>query len=175
MKKRITTLALMSAGLLLITASALYWQYSRAIANPGESPLPEAIGGLLFFSANYGPEAVSEVTRLHDKAFPLSSGAAGHYSSGSQSAMLWVSGTLVRPLAARMVREMEAAIAEADAEGRSPFKPIDDRRVGSRTLYELTGMGQRHFYFQSGSLVVWLAADEAVADRALAEVLAFYP
>jgi hypothetical protein len=36
-------------------------------------------------------------------------------------------------------------------------------------------MGQRHFYFQSGSLVVWLAADDTLAEPALEQVAAFYP
>jgi hypothetical protein len=47
--------------------------------------------------------------------------------------------------------------------------------VNGRTLYELTGMGQRHYYFQSNNLVVWLAADDPIAETALAGALNFYP
>jgi len=86
-------------------------------------------------------------------------------------AMLWVAGVPAKVMAARMVNEMEQAIAN----GESPFTPTGTRRVNGRTLYELTGMGQRHYYFQSGSLVVWLAADDPIAETALADALNFYP
>ena len=38
-----------------------------------------------------------------------------------------------------------------------------------------TGVGQRHFYFQAGKRVVWLAANRRFADAALDEALKFYP
>jgi hypothetical protein len=36
-------------------------------------------------------------------------------------------------------------------------------------------MNQVHFYFQSGSNVVWLGADPDVAEAALDETLTFFP
>jgi hypothetical protein len=75
-------------------------------------------------------------------------------------------------MAAEMVREMTGKIAE----GRSPFTPTGVRQAAAgRSVYELVGMGQRHFYFQSANLVVWLAADESIADKAVSEGLLFYP
>jgi len=115
---------------------------------------------------------VAEVTRLHGKAFPVSSGAAAMYSGHAGAmVMLWVSGAPLAPMAARMVTEMEAAIAAGD----SPFTPVGVRGIDGRSVYELSGLGQRHFYFRSAALVVWLGADETVAEAALAEALAFYP
>ena len=48
-------------------------------------------------------------------------------------------------------------------------------KYGSRTVYELVGMGQLHYYFRSGNLVIWLAANEQVAELALQDALDFYP
>jgi len=56
-----------------------------------------------------------------------------------------------------------------------PFTPAGERQIDGRTIYLLEGMGQQHFYFQSGNLVVWMAVDPPLADQALTEILAFYP
>ena len=63
----------------------------------------------------------------------------------------------------------------ARTSGSSPFSPVGERKDGSRTIYELDGMGQKHFYFQSGKLIVWLAVDLESAEEVLAQVLKFYP
>ena len=71
----------------------------------------------------------------------------------------------------KMISDMKMAIEKAE----SPFTPVGVRNISERTVHELTGMGQQHFYFQSASLVIWLAADEPIAETALAEALDFYP
>ena len=171
MLKRFVPLTLIAAGVLLALASLAYWQFTSAIENPDEAALPDAIAGLSLSQASYGPEAVAEVTRLHNKTFPLSSGAAGMYGHSGEMVMLWVTGTPAQPMATKMISDMETAIEQAE----SPFTPVNVRKINDRTVHELTGMGQQHFYFQSASLVVWLAADEPIAETALAEVLDFYP
>lgn len=93
------------------------------------------------------------------------------YGYPGEMVMLWVTGTPAQPLAAKMISDMETAIEKTE----SPFTPLGVRNINDRSVHELTGMGQNHFYFQSAALVVWLAADEPIAETALAEVLAFYP
>ena len=171
MRKRLLPLTMIAVGVLLAVASFAYWQFMSAVDNPDEATLPESIAGLLLSQASYGPEAVAEVTRLHNKSFPLSSGAAAMYGRSGEMVMLWVTGTPAQPLAAKMISDMKTAIEKAE----SPFTPVGVRNISDRTIHELTGMGQQHFYFQSAALVVWLAADEHVAETALAEALDFYP
>jgi hypothetical protein len=89
---------------------------------------------------------------------------------GGGAATLWVSGSPAAPMAAAMVRAMRDKIAE----GRSPFTPLGTRSLSGSEIYELTGMGQSHFYFRTGALVVWLAADKALAESALQEAVTFY-
>jgi hypothetical protein len=171
MRKRLLPLFLVVAGVLLVAASFAFWQFTTAVDNPGHADLPETIAGLSLSQARYGPDAVAEVTRLHDKSFPLSSGAAAMYGQPGDMVMLWVTGTPAQPLAAKMISDMEKAIEKTE----SPFTPVGVRNVSDRSIRELTGMGQEHFYFQSTALVVWLAADEPIAEIALAEMLEFYP
>ena len=70
---------------------------------------------------------------------------------------------------------MTSAMQEKIAEGNSPFTPVNEINDRNRTIYVLEGMGQKHFYFQSGNLVIWLASDEATADQALQQILEAYP
>lgn len=169
--RRFGPVLLVIAGVLLMAGGAGYWWFERQIAVPEAAILPPDLAGLPLVEASYGPEAVANVTRLHDQSFPLTSGAHGRYGRSGDKAMLWVTGTPARLVATRMVGEMEAAIAE----GSSPFQPVGTRQVNGHTIYELIGMGQRHYYFRSGTAVVWLAADDALADAALVETLTFYP
>ncbi|HLB47871.1 MAG TPA: hypothetical protein VJL59_12760 [Anaerolineales bacterium] len=170
MLKRFGPGALIAVGVLVLLAAIGYGAYAEALANPGAAAVPDAVAGARLAQKTVGPEAVAEVTRLHGKEFPLTSGAMATYGSGT--ATLWVTGVPASPMAAEMVRAMTNKIAE----GRSPFTPTKNtREINGRAVYELSGMGQRHFYFQSGSLVIWLAADEAIAEKALMETLTFYP
>ncbi len=169
MPKRLAPLLLISLGALLVLGSLGALLLSVRLGNAGAAPVPDALAGSPLSQLSTGEAAVAEVARLHGKDFPLTSGAMAVYGDGE--AMLWVSGTLLRWTAAEMVRAMEEKIAL----GRSPFTPTGTRDADGRTVYALTGMGQQHFYFQSGNLVVWLAADDPVADQALAQTLKFYP
>ena len=74
-----------------------------------------------------------------------------------------------------MAKQILVQMRDKIAEGNSPFTPIAERNINGRMVYELDGLGQKHYYYQSGDLIVWLAANEEEAEQALAESLAFYP
>lgn len=169
MLRRTLPFGLMGLGALLLIGSLAYWSLSRALARPSAVAVPPDLAGRSLTQQETGVAAVAEVVRLHGKDFPLTSGAMAVYGGGT--ATLWVSGAPAAPLAAEMVCAMRDKIAE----GRSPFQPLETRELADRTVYVLEGMGQRHFYFQAGALVAWLAADEAIAEQALAETLLFCP
>jgi hypothetical protein len=116
-----------------------------------------------------GPQAEADFSNLHGKQFPLTSGAVGIY--GNRQATLWVAGAPLNLMAARMVIAMRDKIAE----GNSPFTPNGEYQDNQRTIYILEGLGQKHFYFQSQNLVIWLAADADIADAALQKLEETYP
>src|SRR5690606_10566906 len=132
--------------------------------------VPGSLAGLPLSDQQVGLEAIENVTRLHGQSFALETGAVGTYRGNGGSATVWVTGTAERCAAADMV----AAMRDRIAEGHSPFTPVDEWQEDGRTIYELEGMGQRHFYFEAGPLVIWLAADAPLAEQALRETLAFY-
>jgi hypothetical protein len=54
---------------------------------------------------------------------------------------------------------MVQAMTNMIAEGRSPFASTRTRQLKGRTVYELSGMGQQHFYFQSGKFAATLGVE----------------
>ena len=170
--KRLFPLGLMGLGLLLIIGTAGFWGYNQKVQKPAPAPLPERVADLSLTQSLMAGEAIAEFTRLHGNDIPLTSGAVGMYGS-DHSVTLWVAGVPFQTIANRMLVAMRDKIARTS--GSSPFSPVGERKDGSRTIYELDGMGQKHFYFQSGKLIVWLAVDLESAEEVLAQVLKFYP
>ncbi len=160
---------LIIAGLVFAVSAASWLYVHSLVSNPGAEPLPESVAGLPLTQALTGRAAVQEINHLHGLSFAITSGAVGIY--GQEQAVLWVSGSPLGFMAARMQKKMEHRIAE----GRSPFKPLETRQAGGRTVLALEGLGQQHFYFRSGRQLVWLAANASLAEQALAEALQFYP
>jgi hypothetical protein len=167
--RRPSAIFIIIVGTILVFGSAAYGAFNSASAQPTTVTLPKSLAGLPLVTATYGPEAVTEINRLHGKTFPLTAGAMGHY--GNDMVTLWVSKFASRAVAQQIIDAMRSKIAE----GRSPFEPTGPQQVGSHLIYELDGLGQKHFYFQSNDLVIWLAVDPAMASRALTQTLEVYP
>jgi hypothetical protein len=169
LSRRTLALGLMALGALLLAGSVLvYLRAASAPASLGDVAVPTSLAGERQTSQLTGVAAVESLARLHGKDIPLVSGAEAVYGSGA--ATLWVSGAATEAAAAELVQVM----ADKIAKGRSPFTPLGTRPAGQARVYELTGMGQQHYYFQAGRLVIWLAASAPLAEAALQETLAFY-
>jgi hypothetical protein len=167
MKKRVPVVLIL-AGFLLIGFAASYAVWSATLDQPGAAPLPPELVGIPLSQSAVGKAAAIEINNLHHLEFPMTSASVGVYGPGQ--AILWVAGTPVNLLAERMLVEMREKIAE----GNSPFSPTGARQDGKRPIYELDGLGQKHFYFRSGSLLIWVAADAEQAEQALAQTLEYY-
>jgi hypothetical protein len=168
MFKRLASVLMISVGVLLMLGSLYCWRVEHS--DVASISLPKSLAGLPLSTANYGPDAVAEITSLHQKDFSLLSGAMGMYGTERQIAV-WVARFSSSSTAAQMVSSMREKISA----GNSPFSPTREQRIGARTIYELDGMGQKHFYFQSGDLVIWLSANIESADQGFNAILEFYP
>ena len=146
------------------------WLYFDNLVNhPAAVHLPDQIAGLQMTDYTTGAQAAAQFEDLHNKQFPLTSGAIGIY--GDREITLWAAGAPLDFMASRMVEAMREKITE----GNSPFTPIEQFDQGKRTIYVLEGMGQKHFYFQSKNLVIWLATDPVLAEAAIQQILEAYP
>lgn len=134
-----------------------------------ELRVPDRLGSLVLVEAHTGAAAAAEIQRLHGRAFPMASAAFARYGPAGE-ANLWIAGTASEDEAAELLEAMRLAIETAN----SPFTPLEPKRIASVTVYPLRGMGQEHMYFQSGRLVLWLAADAGVAEAARLAVVEAY-
>lgn len=169
MWNRFSPKLMIAVGALLLLTGISYWAYNAVLPRTQPISVPEAVAGVPVTKKIFGADAVTEVTLVHGKEFPMTSGVIAIY--GDNLATVWVSSSAQNTIAAQMVQAMTNKIAE----GRSPFTSPKTRPLNGRTVYEMNGMGQQHFYFQAGKLVIWLTADKAIAEKALGEITAFYP
>jgi len=167
--KRLYPIGLIVLGIALFF-SALGWFYlDNLVRHPAVVSLPKQLAGLPLTDRMTGTEAAENFINLHRQKIPITSGAIGFY--GGNQATIWVAGAPFNFMAAGMINSMRDKIAEDN----SPFTPTSKSKIGERTIYELEGMGQRHFYFQSKNLIIWLAADPSIADAAIEQILEAYP
>jgi hypothetical protein len=130
--------------------------------------LPARLAGMpLTLSHRDGP-GLEEIRRLHGANVDVRSGAFAAYGGGAAS--VWVASARDTAVAEKLIRDMTARIARGD----TPFRPDSVRGMEQRSVYELTGLGQRHFYFRSGRCVVWVAANRRQAAAGLDDALRFY-
>jgi hypothetical protein len=168
MMKRIFPLGLITLGILLSLGAVSQLYLNNRVSSSATLDLPNQLAGLRMTNSKRGAQAISEFTDLHGKEFPVTFGAVGVY--GNREITLWVAGTASDSIASELTNAMQGRIAE----GNSPFTPVDEFNQRNRIVYVLEGMGQKHYYFQSENLVIWLAADPAYADKALQQILEVY-
>jgi hypothetical protein len=152
---------LMGLTILLILAGSVW-----LVINQGRvTTTPSSLANLPLSRQVTGRAAVTNIEQLHQTSFPMVDGAVAYYDDGQ--AVLWIFSTWLPFMAVRQVEAMTERIAE----GRSPFTPAGTRQVNGITVYELTGMGQTHYYFQLDRQVVWLAVSPHLAEQSLTELI----
>ena len=170
MSKRWPALVRIGLGIIFILSGLGYAFYQQRLNQVYPAPLPGELAGLPITGQVSGPPALVELSWMHGQGFQLNKGAVGSYGEPGEIT-LYVAGTPLNFMAGRMLIAMRDKIARTD----TPFTPVAEREVDQRKVYELVGMGQKHFYFRAGDLVIWLAVDESQAEMALQQVLEFYP
>jgi hypothetical protein len=170
MARRRSALALIGFGFVVVVFALGYYLYLQEVVIIGSAPLPLELVELSLEGKVEGEAALEELAWMHQQGFSLNRGAIGSYGEQGQI-VIYAAGTPFGLTTSSLVRDMREKIAAVD----SPFAPIAEREINRRRVYELIGLGQKHFYFRSGDLIIWLAADESLAEEALAQVLDYYP
>jgi hypothetical protein len=162
----VLALVLSGIGLVLAGLFLLRAPDSTAAGQPEAGPglsLPARLGKVSATGVQTGQAAISAIESLHGHGFALTDAAVAQYGE----ATVWVAQSRDEPGAADMTAAMQQRIAVAN----SPFTPEGTREIGSRLVYVLSGMGQAHFYWQTGDKVIWLAAPLTEAEQDLAELV----
>lgn len=167
--KRIIPLGLIVVGMMLVVGAFTWTYFGDSTSTADAVTLPDQLGGLPRTDYRTGAQAMAEFEELHGKQFPLTAGAIGIY--GNQQITVWAADTSSDSTAAQMVEAMRERIAE----GNSPFTPVSQANEKNRSIYVLEGMGQKHFYFQSKNLVIWVAVEPALTETVIQQILEAYP
>jgi hypothetical protein len=167
--RRTTAVGLIVFGVVLVVFAILY-PFDTADEDGTAIPLPGAVAGIPLLTASTGRQAIDEIESLHGQDFVLTDGARGSYGDNGE-VTLWVSASASESAASQLLIAMYDKISK----GNSSFEPMGEKDMDGRTVYQLEGMGQTHYYFQSGNLVIWLAGTSSLMDEALAQLLVFYP
>jgi len=168
-RNRLLSYFLFVIGVVILAGAVFYYLHvNQPEKGALASSVPQMIAGIPLSQVITGEEAIENIQQLHGKGIPLVEGAVAVY--GNQNLILWVSDAGNRSGAEELIELMRIRINE----GSSPFEERGDFKLEDLTIYALDGMGQNHYYWRSGQLVMWLAADRELAEEALQEVVAFY-
>jgi hypothetical protein len=170
-------LLLAAAALLVLLAglgllNGLWGQKNGpAAATPTQTAIPAALGGLPLVETITGDAGVAQTNRLHGLDVGLDRGYVAQYAGSGSRATMWVGWAESEAAAQALVDRMTAKIGP----GHPIFQDLQALSFGQRTVFAATGQGQQHFYFHSGSAVVWIAVDGAVAPDVMHDALRSFP
>ena len=142
---------------------------TRISAGVRAGMVPDSVAGFALSQQTGGEAALNEIKQMHLGDFNVQEASIASY--GENNVTLWVAGAGSEDEAAALIQQMTTAI---DA-GNTPFTPGSVYTFNERKVYSLSDAQQLHFYFQSGRLVVWIAADDVVAETALKDAMQYYP
>jgi hypothetical protein len=170
-------LTLVTAVLLLVLIGAsirgVLWseQKSPPMVMPAEATIPSALGGLQLVETVTGDEGLAQVNRMHGKDIRLDRGFIAQYSGSSARATMWTGWAKSEAVAQALTDRMTAKIGP----DHPVFQDLQVLNVSGRTIYAATGQGQQHYYFRSGTAVVWVAVDNAAAQEVVHDALKEFP
>ena len=134
--------------------------------------LPYAIGEFRLEKATSGEEARKEIARLHGKNLDFRTGYIGTYKHGHKGAMLWISDYNAKAEAAGEVEKMARRIQTREGKEFRHFRMIPIEGI---PVYFAIGMGQAHYFYQSGNKVIWLAVDPQLAKETIRDLIEKIP
>ncbi len=147
---------------ILITGIVLITVYFSTSPDNGTEPetlsmFPPELGEMNLVDEYSGTKARSEITNMHMGDVEFLEGYVAYYESGTgTTARFWVSTFQSENLASNATMMMTVEIGEEVTPFTVPEEiPVDHGDVDR--AYYVTGMGQDHYYWQKGEMVVWLA------------------
>lgn len=133
-----------------------------------KSAVPSKLGNLDLASYIQGEEAKASINKLHQTStIPVKDAYVAQYYSGSLKATLWLSIAYSESDNQRLLELMTTEINK----GNNPFTKPKEKVMDSLTVYELSGLGQRHYYYAAGDKLAWLGVDPAIAEVALRDLI----
>ncbi len=125
--------------------------------------VPTKLGALALTQTKMGRDALTEFTQMHGKGFDLIGGYVAQYAGAGSAATLWVAQAKDASVAKEMTEQMAVRIGA----GNAVFQNLQSLNISGRSIYQVEGMGQAHFFYAMNDKIVWVAVDAAQAFEVL--------
>lgn len=122
--------------------------------------LPVEVSGFSLNKKLTGSEAEAFVNRLHYGTVAADENEIGFYSSEKGSAIIYISYYYSDDEADQILLQMVEKIENVP----SPFEGGDSFELSDHIIYRYSGLGQSHFVFSSGNVLLWISADVMWAE-----------
>jgi hypothetical protein len=133
---------------------------------PSLSGPPARLAGIPLHHAVEDARGLNAVRQFYGGAPEVIEGWTAHYGD-SPTLLLYVAATSDAAAALDLVEVTRARVAAGKTPYRNPVR-VDRSTV---PVYTMTGQEQLHYLFPRGPMVVWISADPAVSEAALAALL----
>lgn len=130
-------------------------------------PLPQEIQGLKLLRSASGSEAAAMIARLHGKEVAPSANYIGHYGTGPNHIMLYVSRFKSEKNAQDVLNRMSKRIGK----GSSGFVHHLKFDVEGTTIHVVLGQGRVNYFFGKRKNLYWLGIAPSMARFGLAQLL----
>lgn len=150
------------SGLILISLSIITVSCSREV----ESPLPKNMQGLQLKNLVEGESAEAMINRLHNKRVTSKDSYIGHYAGDGLRATLYFSRFNTEDEASELLESM----IEGMKRSGGAFGHFRRFTENDKPVYSVFGLGQIHYFYQTGRSLIWLAADPPVAQEVFMDV-----
>jgi hypothetical protein len=139
-------------GLLL---AGLVFAEMRNAADVPIGPAPRSLAGLTLAEVVTGPEAVSQMSRLHGKGVGIVDGYIAYYQGATGSAVLYVGemGTVENAVA------LNQQMVDLIAEGNPIFTDLTTLTVEGMEVFAVRSGPETHYFWQVGELINWIGFD----------------
>lgn len=146
----------------LAVAVSVFLGLSSIASEHEEGPAPAALAGYQLDGVMVGPDALAEINQLHGKEIEdVFDGWVGHYE---ENGTVWVAAATTEDRAKQLLDDMVEGIQK----GGSPFTGLKQREYEGQVFFSVSDGKQMHFFYQSGTKVVWLAAPKGSEEEFLA-------
>jgi hypothetical protein len=124
-------------------------------ANGTDGPAPNNLAGLTLAQVVTGPEAVSQMSRLHGKGVGLVDGYIAHYQGARGGAVLYVGEMGSVENAVALNKQMVDRIAA----GNPMFTDLSSLAVEGVEVFKVLSGPETHYFWQIGELINWIGFD----------------
>ncbi len=125
--------------------------------------IPEKVSTLPLKGTQMGKEALDQFAKMHGEGFDLVNGYRADYSDGTSNATLYVGQAKDAATATKLAADM----ADKINAGNPMFTDLQELNISNRSIYQVSGQGQLHFFYAINDKLVWLAVDSDNAAEGL--------